>query len=107
MILWFQLKIDGREPEYLQQSGFSRKEERIQELIDCLIDLLQGIMEDDYHTILEASKCQDLQGESTGDPESSAGWSLKTCEPGKLMVMFWSEGRLPSVPGRARVSVCV
>ena len=106
MILWFQLKIDGREPEYLQQSGFSRKKkERIQELTDCSIDLLQGIMEDDYHMIMEASKCQDLQGESTGDPESSTGWSLKTYEPGKLMVVFWSEGRLPSGPGRARVSV--
>lgn len=81
------------------------KKERIQEFIDCLIDLLQGIMEDDYRTIMEASKCQDLQGESTRDPESSTGWSLKTYEPGKLMVMFWSEGRLPSGPGRARVSV--
>ena len=62
-------------------------------------------MEDDYHMIMEASKCQDLQGESTGDPASSTGWSLKTCKPGKLMVMFWSEGQLPSGPGRARVSV--
>lgn len=64
-------------------------------------------MEDDYHMIMEASKCQDLQGESTGDPASSTGWSLKTCKPGKLMVMFWSEGQLPSGPGRARVSVWV
>lgn len=28
MILWFPLKTDGREPDYLQQSGFSRKKKK-------------------------------------------------------------------------------